>query len=495
MAAGATTDDLAAHRGEKKLQTAGPSPDARRCGTKEDWMASIDLGSVLGGKFKVIRRIGAGGMGSVYEVEHTITKHRRALKLLSEEMAAIPAIVTRFLREASAAGRIGNPHVVETFDAGVLESGEPYIIMELLEGQTLADYISERGSLGVAETCDLLIQACEGIDAAHAAGIIHRDLKPENLFLVGRDKPFVKILDFGISKFDPERTGASNMTVDGATMGTPYYMPPEQARGEKNLDAQADVYALGVVLYECLCGSKPFVAETLPHLAILIAEGRYEPVSVRRPGLEAQCDAIIARAMVADRSQRYKSVNDLKAALETLRRRAGAEAPMTLPFAGTIPVQMPAPGAIAAARSPAAAPAATSGGGPGTSPAMTDAPLSHTRPEAETKRKSSGFVGAALGVLALAGIGAALLARGSGHATDPTGEAPSSNGAHAAAPSVVPVTAAPVVEPTLLPTATATASAAPSASATAATNSAPKTEKAKLKTRAAEHGLSEQNPF
>jgi serine/threonine-protein kinase len=455
-------------------------------------MTSIDLGTVLGGKFKVIRRIGAGGMGSVYEVEHTITKHHRALKLLSEEMAALPAIVTRFLREASAAGRIGNPHVVETFDAGVLESGEPYIVMELLEGRTLADYIGERGSLGVAETCDLLIQACDGIEAAHAAGIIHRDLKPENLFLVGGEKPFVKILDFGISKFDPERTGASGMTVDGATMGTPYYMPPEQARGEKNLDAQADVYALGVVLYECLCGAKPFVAETLPHLAILIAEGRYEPVSARRPGLETQCDAVIARAMVADRAHRYQTIAELRAALETLRRRAGGDVPMTLPFAGTIPVErMPA---LAGGRGAAAEPA-TSSAGPGTSPAITGAPLSHTRPDAAPKRTSSRLAGAALAVLAVAGVGAVLLARTAGRNEETTKEPVASDAAHAATPNAPAPTAAPVVEPTLLPAATATTSAAPSASVVRTTGSAPKTEKPKTKTRAAEHGLSEQNPF
>lgn len=462
-------------------------------------MTSIDLGSVLGGKFEVIRRIGAGGMGSVYEVEHTLTKHRRALKLLSDEMAALPAIVTRFLREASAAGRIGNPHVVETFDAGVLEGGEPYIVMELLEGQTLAEYIGARGALGVAETCEILIQACEGIDAAHAAGIIHRDLKPENLFLVGGEKPFVKILDFGISKFDPERTGASGMTVDGATMGTPYYMPPEQARGEKNLDAQADVYALGVVLYECLCGAKPFVAETLPHLAILIAEGRYEPASLRRPGLETQCDAVIARAMVADRKSRYGTVGELKAALEGLRRRSGGEAQVTLPFAGTIPVERMPPPPGAGARGDllpmAAAPSAATGAGQATSPAMTDAPLSHTRPEQELKRKSSRLVGAALGVLALAGVGAALFVRGSGSGRETSREPPASTVAHASTPSVPTVTVAPVVEPTLLPTASPTASAAASTSVSAAPPVAPKSEKPKSRTRAAEHGLSEQNPF
>jgi serine/threonine-protein kinase len=461
---------------------------------------SVEIGSVLGGKLKVIRRIGAGGMGSVFEVEHTLTKHRRALKLLSDELAIIPSIVTRFLREASAAGHIGNPHVVETFDAGVLDTGEPYIVMELLEGQTLADYIADRGTLPLAETCELLIQACEGMSAAHAAGIIHRDLKPENLFLVKGPKPFVKILDFGISKFDPELTGAFGMTQDGAAMGTPYYMPPEQARGEKTLDAQADVYALGVVLYECLCGQKPFVAETLPHLAILISEGRYEPASLRRPGLAAQCDSVIAHAMVADRSQRYKSAAELKAALEALRGGVPLEIPGTLPFAGTIPVAFPPAPALGPA--PTAAPATQQSAGQSTgAPALTDAPLSHTNAEPSAPKRP-GTLGAVLAVLAAAGVGAALLL---GRASEPpsaaTGESASADATASPLPSAPPAPS-PHIEPTLLPTAEAPA---PSASAVASAGakapkpttqpSASKSERPQGKSRAAEHGLSEVNPF
>src|SRR5580704_12086472 len=128
-----------------------------------------------------------GGMGSVYEVEHEFTKHRRALKLLHAEMLEHPIVVARFLREASAAGHIGNPHIVETFDAGTLESGAPYIVMELLAGETLADRLSREGRLPLPVLAQLLGQACEGVHAAHAAGIVHRDLKPDNLFLVERD--------------------------------------------------------------------------------------------------------------------------------------------------------------------------------------------------------------------------------------------------------------------------------------------------------------------
>ena len=261
---------------------------------------------------------------------------------------------------------------------------------------------------------------------------------------MGAAKPFVKILDFGISKFDPERTGAFGMTMDGAAMGTPYYMPPEQARGEKTLDAQADVYALGVVLYECLCGQKPFVAETLPHLAILIAEGRYEPASLRRPGLAAQCDSVIAHAMVADRSARYRSAEELRRALEALRRGAPVEAPGTLPFAGTIPVAFPEglpPGAVGTAPETAASPRLEA------AQALTDAPLSHTRAEPKAAGRG-GLVGLIVAVLVAGGIGLALvLGRGHGE-PNATGENAT---AHATTPTVLPTSVSePHVEPTLL---------------------------------------------
>jgi hypothetical protein len=275
-------------------------------------------GDVLAGRFKILRMLGEGGMGAVYEVEHLLTKHQRALKLLHPELTLSPSIVARFLREASAAGRIGNPHVVETFDAGRLDSGDPYIVMEFLKGRTLAELITETGPLELERTCQVMMQACDGIGAAHQAGIIHRDVKPENMFLLAGDAVFVKILDFGISKFDPELTGAPGITQDGATMGTPFYMSPEQVLGTP-LDAQADVYALGVVLYECLTAQKPYLAETLPHLAVMICEGQFAPPSTRRSELPAGWDEIVARAMAKDKAARYASVAELKQAIEQQR--------------------------------------------------------------------------------------------------------------------------------------------------------------------------------
>ena len=283
---------------------------------------TLSSGTLVAGKLRILREIGAGGMGAVYEVEHELTKHRRALKVLHPSAAQTPSVVERFLREASAAGRVGNSHIAETFDAGKLESGEPYLLMELLDGETLEQQLQRQGTVDPGELADLICQACEGVQAAHDAGIVHRDLKPENLIVTLRDgAPFVKILDFGISKFDSERTGTLGLTQEGLVMGTPYYMSPEQVRGSSLIDARTDVYALGVILYECACGVRPFDARAIEHLAVLIHEGKPTPLAERRPSLPPAFCSIVHRAMAVDREQRFESARTLALALAPLRRR------------------------------------------------------------------------------------------------------------------------------------------------------------------------------
>jgi eukaryotic-like serine/threonine-protein kinase len=276
--------------------------------------ATLAPGSVVAGKLEIVRRLGAGGMGAVYEVVHQLTKHHRAMKVLHPEAGAKPEVVARFFREASAAGRIGNAHIVETFDAGTLPNGEPFLVMELLEGETLAARIA-RAPIDGAELADLGLQACDGVEAAHRAGIIHRDLKPENLFLTVRDqRHFLKILDFGVSKFQRAES-ARALTGHGHLVGTPFYMPPEQLEGGSVLDARADVYALGVILYECAARKRPFDAETLPMLAVLIHEAKPEPLGKLRPDLPAELVAAISRAMHRDVDARYASAQDFAAAI------------------------------------------------------------------------------------------------------------------------------------------------------------------------------------
>jgi len=274
-------------------------------------------GQVVAGKLEVVRTLGIGGMGAVYEVVHAYTKHRRALKLLHRRFARQPEVVARFLREAGAAGRIGNPHVVETFDAGQLDTGEPYLLMELLQGEPLDVVLRREGRLAPAVAIDFVAQAADGVEAAHRAGIVHRDLKPANLFIVRGERPFVKVVDFGISKFE-HRGSDPALTQDGALLGTPHYMSPEQVRGGREVDGRTDVYALGVVLYECLSGQLPFSASALPELSVRIHEGSHASLSELCPELPVQLASLVARAMERDLASRVQSAAMLASELRQI---------------------------------------------------------------------------------------------------------------------------------------------------------------------------------
>jgi serine/threonine protein kinase len=278
------------------------------------------VGATLGGRFLVRRVLGSGGMGAVYEVEHVVTQRTGALKLLHATYAAVPAVVERFVREASAAGRIENPHIVETFDAGELPSGEPYIFMELLRGSPVSALIATRGRLQLEEAREIVAQAAAGLAAAHARGIVHRDVKPDNLFLCSGPVPLVKIVDFGVSKFEP-KLDERRLTTEGAPLGTPQYMSPEQVVGQRDIDFRTDIYALGVVLYECLTGEVPFRAETLTALGVKIFEGRYTLASELVPGLPEAVDAVIASAMAPAPRERFGDMHAFRAALLELSAR------------------------------------------------------------------------------------------------------------------------------------------------------------------------------
>jgi eukaryotic-like serine/threonine-protein kinase len=278
-------------------------------GQSDDTLAP---GSTLG-RYEVGRLLGRGGMGAVYEAVHRDLKKRVAIKVLSATLASEDA-KQRFLREGEAASRISHPNVVDVTDVGV-EGALSYLVMEFLEGEDLSNRLAREGSLSPRDAADILLPVCAGLAVAHDEGVVHRDLKPENIFLVRQRQGGVepKVLDFGISKL----TGRNAMAMTGtiATFGTPYYMPPEQVRGARQADQRSDVYALGVVLYECVTGRRPFEADNIYSMLHAIGGGEYPSPRTVRPELPLELEATIVRAMRLDPADRFPSVRHLAVAL------------------------------------------------------------------------------------------------------------------------------------------------------------------------------------
>lgn len=265
-------------------------------------------GRLVGGRYRLVRRLGTGGMGAVYLCEHVTLGRRYAVKILHADRATDPELVERFRQEAQAASRIAQENVVDVIDCGQDEGGDLYYVMEMLEGRTLGQLIRQDAPLPVSRALGLLEQVCRALTAAHAGGVVHRDVKPENILVEqqpdGTER--VKLIDFGISHVP----GTGRLTRDGEIIGTPEYMAPEQASGAE-VDALTDVYAVGVLAFELLTGSLPLVGPTA--IATLVAHQSQPPPApgTRREGIPPELDRLVLRALAKRPEDRFASMQVL----------------------------------------------------------------------------------------------------------------------------------------------------------------------------------------
>jgi eukaryotic-like serine/threonine-protein kinase len=277
-------------------------------------------GRVVGDKYGITGLIGEGGMSAVYEAEHLAIGHVVAVKVLHALYTRNREAVSRFRHEARVAGTLGHPNICTIHDVGRLDDGSPYLVMERLHGESLAQRL-ERGRMAPSELVDTLVQVLSALVAAHHSGIIHRDLKPENVFLAQRAgmAPTPKLLDFGISKADGIEDTAVEVSDASLVAGTPYYLSPEQARGDRSIDHRVDLWAVGVMLYEGLAGARPFEARNYNALLVQILTTPVRPLREHNPKVPARLSAIVEKALAKAREDRYQSAAEFQRALAGLK--------------------------------------------------------------------------------------------------------------------------------------------------------------------------------
>lgn len=274
----------------------------------------VALGEIIAGKYQLERVLGRGGAGIVVRARNLDLDEPVALKFLRPEVAELPEVVARFAREAKSAVSIKNEHVCKVLDVGTLPNGAPYMVMEYLEGLDLYRVMRDRGALPIADAVEYILQVCEALSLAHARGIVHRDVKPENIFLLepAEGLPYVKVLDFGISKAALTAGVSQDSIIKTASLlGTPAYMSPEQIRATGSVDARTDIWALGIVLYEILTAKAAFSAESVPQMAAAILEQEPEPIRKLRPDIPAGLAAVIGRCLSKDRNDRPRDIAEL----------------------------------------------------------------------------------------------------------------------------------------------------------------------------------------
>jgi serine/threonine-protein kinase len=286
------------------------------------------VGATLAGRYQIVRRIGEGGMGAVYEAKHAVIGKRVAVKVLLEKFLTKSDFVARLLQEARLASSIGHENIVDVTDFGTTDDGRSFVVMEFLDGEALSQLVMREAPLPIERSLRIARQVASALGAAHAKGIFHRDVKPENVYLVRRgDADFVKVVDFGISKAvkqggqgDTDGPESYRLTHTGLLLGTPLYMSPEQARGDEDLDHRVDIWALGVMMYECLTGEVPFRANNYLGIISQVLTHTAQPPSKLRPelGIPEAVEAVVMRAMEKDRARRYGAMADLERDLERL---------------------------------------------------------------------------------------------------------------------------------------------------------------------------------
>ncbi|HVU03762.1 MAG TPA: serine/threonine-protein kinase [Polyangiaceae bacterium] len=381
-------------------------------------------GYVIAQKFKLVRRLGQGGMGSVWAADHLALNSQVAVKIIDPAIASNAEALARFLREAQSAAALRSPHVVQTFDYGV-EDGVPYIAMELLEGQSLAQRLEAVGRLSLEDTARILTDVGRAISRAHDAGIVHRDLKPDNIFLVQNDdEEIAKVLDFGIAKATGNALGNSSQTRTGAILGTPYYMSPEQAEGNRSVDHRTDLWSLAIIAFECVVGQRPFSSEALGDLILQICVRPIRKPSSVLPTVSKSFDEWYEKATQRDPAQRFQSARDLTTGLRAAAGlRVGSEKTAGLQSYADVRAQAPFQNTPAGALAGSGERVLnqTAGGVANTSGGVSSMP-------------TPVIVGATLGALALAGTVGFFVLRGHGDAP---------GAAQSAAPSEHPAAAAP----------------------------------------------------
>jgi serine/threonine protein kinase len=315
----------------------------------------LQIGQVVCGKYRIERQIGRGGMGIVLAATHLQLGHLVAIKVMRRDLVPDDRALDRLLLEARAAARIRSEHVARVLDVGMLESGSPFIVMEYLEGENLADLLDRQGALDIDEAAAFLMQCCLALADVHVHDMVHRDLKPGNIFIARHldGSPTVKIVDFGISKHigEARERGA---TTSPQVLGSPFYMSPEQMRAV-GVDARSDIWGLGAILFEMLTGRPPFLGDTLPEVYSAVLNHSPPQVDTLRPGVPAGLDDIVQRCLEKNPAQRYSDVADLA---EALAPYAGAMAPaveritriLTNPGAARARFSLPPGGAPAAVR-------------------------------------------------------------------------------------------------------------------------------------------------